>query len=330
MLFFPMDLMSGGQLLWWNPSLSSYSCRPLNNSTNKISERNVAGGKGGEVLLFTEDAVRMVLLKIGSALEYLHEKEHIVHKDVKPENILLAAPLPDGSPLVCPVILPPLSLDTRINADRGTPPVRPFETEDCNIEARELNFYQSREGGNPNPSPIACASNSHNSDSSRSFPDEPFFGPNDEGGICPSRVLVSGGADMSGHDPRDSEMFVCNGLESTDGFSNTEAIEEDDGLPFFLFTNTHTHTDVQVDTHTHTQIEYEKESVVPISSDDTFDVRLSDFTVSAECDGSLRIWGAEGTQLFTPPECFQSNVCDDDQFTVETHTHTHTHTHAYM
>jgi serine/threonine protein kinase len=61
---------------------------------NQLCCRSAAGNpEDGELFVYTEDVAQILLSQLLEAIHFLHERG-IIHKDLKPDNILLSLPLP--------------------------------------------------------------------------------------------------------------------------------------------------------------------------------------------------------------------------------------------
>lgn len=100
-LFAVFEGVTGGQLMTWEnacPGAYSIHSDPLAVKRH-WGEEVVSGARVspelGEVVVFHESLARFLFRQLLDAVTYLHERL-IVHKDLKPDNILLSSPVPDA------------------------------------------------------------------------------------------------------------------------------------------------------------------------------------------------------------------------------------------
>uniref|UniRef100_A0A7S4T5T3 Protein kinase domain-containing protein n=1 Tax=Alexandrium monilatum TaxID=311494 RepID=A0A7S4T5T3_9DINO len=95
-LYLVYEGLRGGQLMRWNPECNAYHVRsdPLD-VRQQWCEAVRCGdtGAGEEIATYQEPVARHLLRQLLQATAYLHE-QGVVHKDLKPDNILLSLPVP--------------------------------------------------------------------------------------------------------------------------------------------------------------------------------------------------------------------------------------------
>mmetsp|Transcript_49601 Transcript_49601/g.105559 ORF Transcript_49601/g.105559 Transcript_49601/m.105559 type:complete len:380 (-) Transcript_49601:63-1202(-) len=99
-MFMVLEGLAGGQIMSWHDDLAAYTMVPQSTFSPPISD---AWGASVRCLqsaspstsptVFQEAAAAHLFQKILSGVEYMHSKR-IVHKDLKPDNIMLTRPLP--------------------------------------------------------------------------------------------------------------------------------------------------------------------------------------------------------------------------------------------
>mmetsp|Transcript_96835 Transcript_96835/g.172315 ORF Transcript_96835/g.172315 Transcript_96835/m.172315 type:complete len:372 (+) Transcript_96835:40-1155(+) len=90
-----LEGLAGGQIMSWDEGSCAYSVNSDSEAVNRLWGAAVQGGDSLHpvVAVFSEDFARYLFRQVVEGLAYLHEKE-VVHKDLKPDNILLSNPTP--------------------------------------------------------------------------------------------------------------------------------------------------------------------------------------------------------------------------------------------
>jgi len=98
-LYIILEGMEGGQLMEWSTDHSAYgvSSKPSEVQQRLWGDRVRHGAPEAGVLVYQEAVASEVLRQLLRAVAHLHERG-VVHKDLKPDNVLLAMPAPTADP----------------------------------------------------------------------------------------------------------------------------------------------------------------------------------------------------------------------------------------
>lgn len=103
LFFVVLEGVEGGQLLTWEDDLHAYSAAAEPVDIRRLWGDAALCGRSGvsldraEVVVYQEAVAQHIFRQIVKCTAYLHEQK-VIHKDLKPDNILLTRPLPVGDP----------------------------------------------------------------------------------------------------------------------------------------------------------------------------------------------------------------------------------------
>mmetsp|Transcript_72336 Transcript_72336/g.204426 ORF Transcript_72336/g.204426 Transcript_72336/m.204426 type:complete len:385 (+) Transcript_72336:70-1224(+) len=102
-LYAIFDGLAGGQLMVWDDDCTAYGLRSDPNLVRQhwgdaVSSANAAGGpQGSDIAVYQEPVAAYLFRQLLEGTQYLHERG-VIHKDLKPDNILLSKPVPSADP----------------------------------------------------------------------------------------------------------------------------------------------------------------------------------------------------------------------------------------
>lgn len=101
-LYVILEGLIGGQLLSWSRKCEAYSAASETSAVRRLWGDSVRWGAGAvperrEVAVYQESVARLLFRQVLGAVAYLHE-QGIIHKDLKPDNLLLSLPMPVADP----------------------------------------------------------------------------------------------------------------------------------------------------------------------------------------------------------------------------------------
>lgn len=100
-LYAVLEGLAGGTLLTWSQECLAYSLSAEAGVVRRfwgdavLAADTTASPEKGEVTVYSETVAKYLMGQILEAVAYLHE-QGVIHKDLKPENIMLTMPLPAG------------------------------------------------------------------------------------------------------------------------------------------------------------------------------------------------------------------------------------------
>lgn len=102
-LYAVLEGLPGGQLMTWKRDCNAYSISSEPSAVMQHWGSAVAGGSSGadedldEMVTYTESLASYIFRQLLEAAAYLHERG-VIHKDLKPDNIMLSLPVPVADP----------------------------------------------------------------------------------------------------------------------------------------------------------------------------------------------------------------------------------------
>jgi [calcium/calmodulin-dependent protein kinase] kinase len=97
-LYVILEGMRGGQLMEWSDDHGGYGARSEPSEVERLwGERVRLGAPEAGVLVYQEAVASALLGQLLAAVAHLHERG-IIHKDLKPDNVLLSMPVPTADP----------------------------------------------------------------------------------------------------------------------------------------------------------------------------------------------------------------------------------------
>lgn len=97
-LYMILEGMHGGQLMEWVDDLGAYGARSEPSQVERLWGEQVRLGAPEAGVLVYQEAVASVLLgQLLAAVAFLHGRG-VIHKDLKPDNVLLSMPVPTADP----------------------------------------------------------------------------------------------------------------------------------------------------------------------------------------------------------------------------------------
>lgn len=99
-LYLVYEGLSGGQLMDWDRDCQAYTVRSAALDVRQRwgdAVRCGDSGVGEETVTYQEPVARHLLRQLLQGVGYLHE-QGVIHKDIKPDNILLSLPVPAADP----------------------------------------------------------------------------------------------------------------------------------------------------------------------------------------------------------------------------------------
>lgn len=139
-----------GQLMYWDEDFNAYTVKsePTEVQNHWGDSVQLSGSVGERTVVFQESLAKFLMRQLLLAVQYLHE-QNIIHKDLKPDNILLSRPIPARDPRFIRFLqveawpeLPaleeqPLAVDDLLSSSGLTLKVSDFNTAaDCAPECR--------------------------------------------------------------------------------------------------------------------------------------------------------------------------------------------------